>query len=51
MSHEIVWAGREHALEDIAGFTVALGLQIGLAQHAIGIDVFGVDFKDVAAVG
>ena len=48
---EVIRHRGEHALEDIAGFAVALGFQVGFAQQAVGIHMFGQFAQDMAAVG
>ena len=50
VGYEIIGDGRQDPLEDVRRVPVALGLQIGLAQQAVGIQVLGIGLKDVAAM-
>ena len=48
---EVVGDGREHPLQDIGRVTVALGLQVGLPEQAVGVEMARVGLEDVAGVG
>jgi len=50
MGNEVVGDRREHALEQVGRVSIALGFQVGLAEQAVGVQVFGVGFEDVTGV-
>jgi hypothetical protein len=48
---KVVWDRRKHALHDVGRVTEALGLEIGLAQQAVGVQMARIGVQDVTGVG
>ncbi len=50
LAHKVIRHGHQDALENVGGFGIALGFQIGFAKQAIGFEMFGKGRQDVAAM-